>query len=58
MTDFKKSSKCGTNACVEVDNVSTPDKIVVRDAFGNTCTYTYTEWKAFVAGVKLGEFDI
>ncbi len=32
--------------------------VTVRDAEGDTVMYTLAEWRAFVEGVKLGEFDI
>jgi hypothetical protein len=53
-----KSSKCGNSSCVEVDLVSLPDTVQVYDEHGNRCSYNYEEWKDFVTGVKLGEFDI
>lgn len=56
--NFKKSSFCGTSTCVEVDKVSIPDTIFVYDAHGNRCTYDFEEWRAFIAGVKNGEFDV
>jgi hypothetical protein len=53
-----KSSKCGSSTCVEVDFEETPGTVIVYDEWGNKCYYDYDEWKAFVAGVKLGEFDL
>jgi uncharacterized protein DUF397 len=54
----KKSSRCGSNACVEVDMVSFPDTVQVYDSHGNRVTYTHDEWRTFVEGVKLEEFDV
>lgn len=56
MNEFKKSSRCGTSTCVEVKIDS--HIVTVRDAEGDTVMYTLAEWRAFVEGVKLGEFDI
>jgi Domain of unknown function (DUF397) len=53
-----KSSKCANGTCVEVDLVSNTNKVIVYDMFGNRCIYTHDEWRAFVDGVKLNEFDI
>lgn len=53
-----RSSYCGTNACVDVDNVTFHNKIVVSDKDGNEVFFTYEEWRAFILGVKNNEFDI
>ena len=58
--DFKKSSwsKNNPKTCVEV--AITPNGIGVRDSKDPskvTLSYTHDEWKAFVNGVKSGEFD-
>jgi uncharacterized protein DUF397 len=53
---FRKSSRCGDAACVEV---SIGDRIVVRNstAPGKVVVFTKEEWRAFVAGVRVGEFE-
>lgn len=56
MEKFKKSSRCGTSTCVEV-NIGT-HLVTVRDAEGDLVMYTRAEWRAFIEGVKLGEFDV
>lgn len=56
MKEYKKSSRCGTSTCVEVK--ISDHLVTVRDASGDTVMYTHAEWRAFVEGVKLDEFDI
>jgi hypothetical protein len=60
-TPWKKSSKSGTNggSCVEVAKL--PDAIAVRDSkdpASPVLVFTLAEWRAFVEGVHLGEFDV
>ena len=51
------SRTCDSGACIMVARYG--DSVV----FGNTsqsgpiCTYTLAEWKEFLAGAKLGDFD-
>ncbi|HEV7898614.1 MAG TPA: DUF397 domain-containing protein [Planosporangium sp.] len=58
---WRKSSRSGGNGgdCVEVaDNLS--GIVAVRDSkdpTGPVLTFTLTEWAAFRAGVKRGEFN-
>lgn len=55
---FIKSSKCASNACVEV--ASLEEGVFVRDSKledGPVLSFTWAEWAAFVEGVKAGEFD-
>lgn len=57
---FKKSSYTVLD-CVEVGGSETGGNIVVRDSkdkAGPTLTFTPAEWRAFIAGVKDGEFDL
>jgi len=42
--------KISANDCVQVRNTEGTDK--------TTVTFTHAEWKAFIGGVKLGEFDL
>ncbi|BCJ52793.1 hypothetical protein Asp14428_42680 [Actinoplanes sp. NBRC 14428] len=54
---WRKSSRCGTNACVEVAQF--PDRVMVRDSKDLSVaplTFTRDEWTAFVHGVKRNEF--
>jgi Domain of unknown function (DUF397) len=55
---WRKSSRSQFNACVEVCFVD--DRVPLRnsrDPNGPVLVFTAPEWDAFVAGVKLGEFD-
>ena len=40
------------------DIVSTADGAIVRDAVGTALEFTPTEWTAFVAGIRAGEFTL
>jgi len=57
---WRTSSRSGGNgACVEVAFLPDGD-VAVRDSKDRTKAphiYTSTEWQAFIAGVKAGEFD-
>jgi len=54
-----KSSFCGNNSCVEVDlDEVEPGVIYVYDTHGNRCVYDRDEWRAFIQGAILGEFDL
>lgn len=70
---FKISSACNYGQCVGVAKVSSfcdygqcgvvknQEAIVVQDTKntkGKPLSFTYDEWKAFVTGVKNGEFDV
>ena len=55
---WRKSSRSQFSACVEVCFVG--DRVPLRnsrDPDGPVLVFTAREWDAFVAGVKLGEFD-
>ncbi len=57
---FRVSSYCGAGACVAVAPLE-DGGVAVRDdksKDGPWLTFTPTEWTAFVAGVKDGEFDL
>jgi hypothetical protein len=56
---WHKSSTSGDGGCVEVRIVA--NHVYVRDTknrHGATLTFTHAEWKAFLAGARLGDFDI
>jgi hypothetical protein len=57
---WRKSTRSGGQGnCVEV--AATPTAVGVRDSkdpTGPLLVFTRTEWRAFVAGVKTGEFDL
>jgi len=55
---WRRSSRSQFNSCVEVSFLG--DRVPVRnsrDPDGPVVVFTASEWDAFVAGVKLGEFD-
>jgi hypothetical protein len=57
---FRKSSICGVGGCVEVAFVDDRE-VWVRDSknpHGPHLSFTGREWAAFVAGVRLGEFEL
>lgn len=53
---WKQSSFCGSNACVRVRMKE--GLVLVRDTSETEVSFTIAEWKAFVAGVRAGEFDL
>jgi hypothetical protein len=55
---WRRSSRSQFNSCVEVRFLG--DRVPLRnsrDPDGPVLVFTASEWDAFVAGVKLGEFD-
>jgi hypothetical protein len=56
---WQKSSASSDGACVEVrievDVVRIRDD---KDRKGPALAFSHDEWRAFLAGVRLGEFDI
>jgi hypothetical protein len=58
---WRKSSRSNGNggACVEVADLPDGSRAVrdSKDREGPTLLFTPAEWRAFVDGVKLGEFD-
>ena len=55
--NWRKSSRCGTNTCVEVAKLD--DVVLVRDSKNPEAaalSFTPDEWTAFVDGVTAGEF--
>jgi hypothetical protein len=58
-SSWKKSKLSGPNGCVEVAFVE--DRVAVRDSkdrTGPVLKFTPTEWKAFIGGVRDGEFEL
>ena len=56
--NWHKSSHSGNNGCVEVAHGE--DQIAVRDSkdpSGPVLMFTAHEWRAFLDGVRDGEFD-
>lgn len=60
MTDavWTRSSRCESNACVEVAFVE--DKVLVRNSNARSLVVriSHDEWRAFLAGVRRGEFRV
>ena len=59
MRDWHKSTASAAANCVEGRFVS--DHVQVRDTKnknGAVLRFTHDEWRAFVAGLRVGEFDI
>jgi hypothetical protein len=57
---FAKSSYSGSGGCVEVGRTS-HGEVWVRDSKdreGPILAFTAEEWRAFLAGVRGGEFDL
>lgn len=58
---WRKSSFCGTDhvteQCVEVAPASQGAVIYLKDWEGDLVSYSREEFRAFVLGVKAGEFD-
>jgi Domain of unknown function (DUF397) len=54
---WQRARSCGNGECVEV--ASDGDAIVIRDSKNPALNLRYTrqEWRAFVLGVKAGDFD-
>jgi hypothetical protein len=56
---WRKSSHSGNNGCVEV--AQGDDQVAVRDSkdpSGPRLLFTPLEWRAFLAAVRDGEFDL
>lgn len=63
MSHWRKSSRSGGtggNNCVEVKFITRSNLVAVRNSksTGVEVHFTKDEWRAFVEGVKLGEFDL
>jgi hypothetical protein len=55
---WRKSTRSGTNGCVEVALLDT--EVAVRDSKdrgGSVLVFTANEWATFLRGVRDGEFD-
>ncbi|RKT54256.1 DUF397 domain-containing protein [Saccharothrix australiensis] len=56
---FFRSSHCKDGPCVEVaDTADGPAVRDSKDVDGPVLRFTRAEWKAFVLGVRDGEFDL
>lgn len=60
MSEFKISSFCDGGGCIEVGQLP-GGSVAVRDSKDpqrmTALVFSESEWTAFVAGVKAGEFD-
>lgn len=57
---WKKSTRSnGSGDCVEVANLPSGQRLVrdSKNPDGAILTFTASEWRAFIEGVKHGEFD-
>jgi hypothetical protein len=54
-----RSAQCSSHSCIEV--AALPDGVAIRDSkagdSGTVLVFTSDEWRAFVTGIKAGEFD-
>lgn len=58
-SDFRRATKCSSNACVEV--AVGPRLVAVRGsnaADGTELIFTHDEWATFVSAVRDGEFSV
>lgn len=55
--DWRVSRTCDSGACVMVARDG--EKVIFGNTTesGSTIIYTANEWREFIAGVKLGDFD-
>ena len=58
MPKFKSASMCGVGACAEA--AVSNDKVLMRDSENHNVVLSFTpdKWRAFIEGVKAGEFDL
>ncbi len=59
MPKWRKSTESATSNCVEV--ARSGETVLVRDSknrSGSVLTFTGDEWRAFLTGVRSGEFDL
>jgi Domain of unknown function (DUF397) len=59
VADWRKSTKSGSHGCVEVARVA--GRVAIRDSkdqSGPMLLVTLAEWKAFITGIRSGEFDV
>jgi hypothetical protein len=57
---WRKSTASGQSACLEVAQATDGEAVLLRDSKhpdGPRLRLTPGEWRAFVAGVRAGEFD-
>lgn len=49
---WRRSSRCASAACVEVDD--TGDDVQVRDAAATVVTFDRDAWASFITGIRTG----
>lgn len=57
--EFRKPTRCGSSACVEVARDG--GEWLIRDSKDSSSPvlrFTEAEWTAFLAGARAGEFDV
>jgi hypothetical protein len=57
---FRRSSFCSRNCCVEVANDEQERQIRLRNSANAAAivVFSHQEWRAFLEGVKAGEFEV
>jgi Domain of unknown function (DUF397) len=56
---WRKSNYCNSSSCVEAALLE--DRVLLRDSKvrnGLTLQFSFSEWRAFLNGVRDGEFDL
>jgi hypothetical protein len=56
---WRKSEYCNSSSCVEAAVLE--DRVLLRDSKvrnGLTVEFSHSEWRAFLNGVRDGEFDL
>lgn len=56
MSAWKTSSFCGNSSCVEI--MFEDGWVYVRDSTSAVLKFSRDEWLAFIAGARLGEFNL
>jgi hypothetical protein len=55
---WRRASRCGTNACVEVAEIDGSRFLRdAKDPNGAVLAFSPAEWAAFLSAAKAGEFD-
>ena len=57
MTDWVRSSCCDYGGCWEVKRLPSGAVVLRSTTTGEHVVGLSTEWEAFIAGVKAGQFD-
>lgn len=59
MNNWAKSTFCASSACIEVSLDPEFDQVLIRNSTNPNVfmAFSFSDWQAFIAGVKQGEFD-